>query len=182
MQKQPLSTGEKKTVTSNKAKLAFDLLEKEMEALSSVESNAFKGGYVSGWSDCVIEAISFATGRPYDEVYSAYGAFMSSSTGTHNSGYWQYDLVTNGVTFDNAAAFAQYMGLTNVGDTPHGASGYSVSGDQSVAFLNNGGGNGHAIVLTGNASSGQYYYYDPQSGVTGTISKTDPRIIGTYGY
>lgn len=84
--------------------------------------------------------------------------------------------------YSNASSFAEYMGLTNVGDRPQGSSSQSISGDQSVAFLDYGNGSGHAVVLTGNAGPGSYYYYDPQNGTTGTLSANDPSIMQTYGY
>ncbi len=55
------------------------------------------------------------------------------------------------------------MGFKSEGDTPERSNGFCVSGDQSVAILDLGSGNGHAIVLTGNASATHYNYYDPQS-------------------
>lgn len=169
-----------------KLKLAFEQLEKELFPISSIEMNSFKGGTSTGISqfglnDCVIHAIAFATGLDYNQVLDRYGIWRSNSTG-NSSGAEEFNAVFGGITNDVAANFAQYMGLTNAGDDPQGPTGYSVMGDQSVAFLNNGDGTGHAIVLTGNASSTHYYYYDPQNGTTGTIRKLDPMIVGTYGY
>lgn len=162
--------------------LAFEQLEAEMELITKDELTELKGGddpFIP--SDCVFQAIAFATGRTVTEVLVAYGNHVNSSTGTTGiSG--MIDGFANGVTPENAAWLANNFGLTNEGDTPTGASGSSFMGDQSVAFLNNGSGNGHAIVLTGNANYGEYYYHDPQTGTNGTISKTDPRIMGTYGY
>lgn len=166
---------------NNKAKLAFEMLEQEMEVIGRGNLENFKGGN-GPLNDCVIEAIAFATGRSYNEVLDAYGSFMSTSTGSGSSGSWEFDIVLNGTSVANAAAFAQHMGLTNVGDTPEGANGYSVFGDQSVVFLDYGEGNGHAVVITGNQDAFNYYYYDPQNGVTGTIAKNSSQIIGSFGY
>lgn len=165
----------------NKAKLAFELLEQEMEVVYKEDLIQFVGGSGGFNSDCVIEAIAFATGKSYNEVLDAYGSFMLSATGTGSSGNWEMDAVVNGVSLDAASLFAQHMGLTHEGDTPQGSGGMSYIGDQSVAFLKIGS-SGHAVVLTSNASSTEYYYYDPQNQTTGTISKDDPSLVQTYGY
>ncbi len=172
------STAADKAARRNKARLAFDSLEKEMETLTPQQANETKGG--SGWGDCVIEAIAFATGMDYNDVLDAYGQYMASTYGG-NAGAYELDIAFNGISAGIAGSFAQTMGLSNSGDTPQGPSGYSVSGDCSVAFLS-AGGSGHAVVLTGNASATEYYYYDPQNHVTGTISKSSASIVGTYGY
>lgn len=167
----------------NRAKLAFDLLEQEMEVLTSKQTNEFKGGQTTGFNDCVIEAISYATGLSYNQVLDAYGAFKETTTGVSgSSGAWEYNAISNGVNYTDACAFAVHMGLTNSGDVPQGANGTTQTGDQSVAYLDYGNGNGHAIVLTGNANNNDYSYYDPQNNVWGTISKNDPRFMQTFGY
>jgi len=171
----------------NKQTLAFDQLEAEMELITKDELLGYKGGDGSGMpADCVFQAVAFATGRSVEEVTAAYGTYKANSTGFGNvtgaSGVYEFLGTTQGLSIEDGVWLAHNFGLTNDGDTPQGATGTSMMGDQSVAFLDNGNGNGHAIVLTGNASYTDYYYYDPQSQTTGTISKTDPRIIGTYGY
>jgi hypothetical protein len=168
-----------------KLKLAFDQLEQEMQLIHSSNLDNYKGGdSPPSWGDCVFHAIAFATGQSYQQVYNTFGTWAMTQSGWNatNSGVNSGYVVAFGMNPVTAGNFAQYMGLNNVGDTPHGPSGYSVSGDVSVAYLNYGDGVGHAVVLTGNASGNSYYYYDPQNNVTGTISATDPRIIGTYGY
>ncbi len=62
-----------------------------------------------------------------------------------------------------------------------GPNGMSTSGDQSIVLTHDGF-SGHVRVLTGNASAKNYYYYDAQTGTTGTIAKTDSTIRGTFGY
>lgn len=167
-----------------KSKLAFEELEKEMELLLPNLQRELKGGY-SGTlpGDCMIEAVAFATGKSYNEVLDDFGTWAASQSGWNsNPAVNELMVVNSGMDGTSAAGFAQFMGLTKAGDVPEGPNGYSVSGDQSVAFLDLGGGSGHAIVLTGNANLGEYSYYDPQNGTTGTISKNDSRFAGTYGY
>ncbi|WGQ14515.1 hypothetical protein [Sphingobacterium faecium] len=171
---------------TKKARLAIEALEAELQVIELKTLNEILGGVNFGNNDCVIQAIAAATGRRYDYVLSQYGTFMAERNGMSHipgaSGMYEYTGSSTGVNSTDAGAFAAFMGLTRQGDVPTGSSGMSMNGDQNVAFLNLGGGNGHAIVITGNASSSSYYYYDPQAGTTGTISKNDSRIMGSWGY
>jgi len=167
-----------------KLKLAFEQLEQEMQLIHTNELGTYKGGDPGFGNDCVFYAISFATGLSYQAVSNSFGTWAMTQSGWNhtNSGVNSGIAQINGIDPVTAGNFAQYMGLNHVGDRPVGPSGVSVSGDVSVAYLNLGSGLGHAIVLTGNASGNNYYYYDPQNNVTGTIAKNDPSIIATYGY
>lgn len=163
--------------------IALDLLENELLKLSPIELESCVGGSGSFGSfqdaDCVYQAIAFATGQSVDDVKHGYENMMKGMYGS--TGYGELGGFV-GIDSYHAGLLAQYMGLTNTGHVPSGSTGSSWNGDQSVAFLNYGNGTGHAIVLTGLASYNTFYYYDPQTGATGTISRTDGRFSGTYGY
>lgn len=171
-----------------KTKTALELLEKEVTKLTDSEAMSATGGDSNDPSDCVYQAIAFATGKSMDEIRLSYGSYLNniySALGAsgHSDAYWADLFYNGGVPINDVAWLAYSFGLTKVGDTPSGASGYSFAGDQSVAIIASTlYRTAHAVVLTGNADAYSYYFYDPQDGTTGTIPKDDPTLYATYGF
>ena len=170
-----------------KTKTALELLEKEVTKLTRSEALSATGGNALP-NDCVFQAIAFAAGKTFEEVKLFFGQhieeqYVANGGPSKGGDYWGNVYANVGLNEADSAWLAYQFGLTNVGDRPEGATGFSYAGDQSVALLYNYyTGKGHAIVLTGNASGGNYYYYDPQKNITGTISQNDPRFIQSFGF
>ncbi len=167
-----------------KTKLAFEELEKELSLMSLSQMFNVLGGFSFGsGNDCVIYAIAFATGKSYEDVNESFGDFYAKKnniSGIDGSKEIGKLIASNsGIDFGLATEFANSMGLySNSGVS--GDADLSTSGNMSVVFLDNGNGNGHAIVVTAHDGKSGFYYHDPQNGTNGMLANNDPRIAGFF--
>ncbi|MDR6339105.1 hypothetical protein HNQ91_002156 [Filimonas zeae] len=164
---------------TKKVRLAFEMLESEMEKISGEELSGFKGG--DGWGDCVFQSISFATGLSVSQIQQAYADHINTYGWSSQTAYNYVGI--QGVSGSDVAWLMSQYGLSS-GYYSTGGYNTSSSGDAGILLIDLDG-NGtpdHAINVTGNANSTGYYTYDAQSSSGGTISMNDPRIVGSYGF
>lgn len=162
--------------------LAFELLEKEMEMVLAQEMESLKGG--DGINDCVFQSVAFITGRSVMDVQADYAIFYNQKAHDMGlSGVWNIDAATSGVYGVQSSYINEFLSQYAItpGYSTHGtAYGQSSSGSMGLILISTSNGNGHAMDITGMANSSTFYYYDAQNQTTGTISTTDPRIVGIY--
>lgn len=163
----------------NKAKLAFEMLEKEMETLTRIQaSEILAGDGLSGYylpnGYCVFNCISYifnngSTGNAQYYVgqfesyygntaqYSSTGELLGySMTGNQLMTMLESNLEGSGASF--GVVYLSSTGITN-----------SLTGGASVmAILPNAGPNGemHAVIITEVNTDGTFTYYDPTAGNT----------------
>ncbi|WP_398453332.1 hypothetical protein AB3466_17805 [Sphingobacterium thalpophilum] len=163
-----------------KTKLAFEELERELSLISIAQMfNVLGGTSFGSGNDCVLYAIAFATGKSYQEVYDAFGAYAANEKGWGKiegaSGVFALIGSNSGIDLNLAIGFANSVGFGSSGDLS-GDANTSTSGNVAVVYLDYGNGNGHAVVVTAHDGVSGYYYHDPQNGTNGMLSKNDPRI------
>jgi len=173
---------------NHKGKLAFEMLEKEMEGVLVQEMEQLKGGAsLGGPNDCVFQSIGFIESKSVQQIQDEYITYYNhavdvkygaaSGATLHISGNFSGYL---GVQEEFVSGFFMQYGLHS-GYTSTAPVGQFSSGTQGILLLETSGNSGHAIDILGMESSGVYKTYDPQTCTFGAVSKSDPSIFGTYG-
>lgn len=144
----------------------IDEIRKEMPVLSREEQRMVSGG---DGTDCFFQSISMLTGQSVESVTNDYVSYYAQKHNLNMAGA-AFAVYRDGFSSEDMDWAMQHYGLSP---------GYSSCGDAGLGILKEGE-CGHAVVITGEASDTEYYYYDPQNKVCGTISKNDPRINSTY--
>ena len=181
---------------NNKAKLAFDMLEKEMTLLSIDELNGFMGGQgPNGY--CLFNAMNYYAerykGTLYEpdylfEKYKQRGVldFSGQRRVTYasptSSGILPTELLSVNVNNRIAVEELSSIGINayaingNVGERAQGMNLALGRGDTVMTTLRSEGPNGevvsHDIVITGRNANGQYMYIDPTDQANNSPSQT----------
>lgn len=165
---------------SNKAKLAFDLLEQEMEVFSREEQRAVFGGYDPS-TDCFFRCLGWISAMYgnqdhdanfYSRAYSSYCSWDYPSTGAMEVGeVWNF----TGNYFNTANLNQNVPGnLENWINNPSGD-------NHMIATYRTASGGLHAVAVT-SISGGRCYYYDPQNDVKLSRPISDmSSFYGIYG-
>lgn len=152
----------------------IDEIRKEMPVLSREEQRMVSGG---DGTDCFFQSISMLTGQSVESVTNDYVSYYAQKHNLNMAGA-AFAVYRDGFNSEDMDWAMQHYGLSpgysSCGDYDH-----STCGDAGLGIFKEGE-CGHAVVITGEASDTEYYYYDPQNKVCGTISKNDPRINSTY--
>ena len=173
---------------NNKAKLAFDMLEKEMTLLSIDELNGFMGGEgPNGY--CLFNAMNYYAERykgtlyEPDDLFEKYkqrgvldfsGQRRVTYASPTSSGILPTELLSVNVNVNNRIALEE---LASIGVKAYGIEGATSSergqgiltalgrGDTVMTSIISGGPNGvqvsHDIIITGRDAFGQFLYIDP---------------------
>lgn len=154
-----------KKLKFNKAKLAFDMLEKEMKLISKHESSQYVGGDPLPQGYCFFNAMSYILDGNSNSAtfyYDTYAANNEVSTGTGSSGAWGIEM-SYGDMLDSLDTWS-YGGasLLTGGDIFNTIS----QGNDEVMMVYKSGSVQHAVVVTGMASTGGGVdYIDPTTGL-----------------
>lgn len=152
----------------------IDEIRKEMPVLSREEQRMVSGG---DGTDCMFQSIHMLTGQSIESITNEYVSYYAKKNQMSEAAA-AFDIYRNGFNSADMDWVEQRYGLSpgysSCGDYDH-----STCGDAGLGIVGEGS-YGHAIVITGEASDTEYYYYDPQNKVCGTIAKDDPKILATY--
>lgn len=168
-----------------KAKLAFKMLEQEIELLTKTEMQSSVGGSVyyggsgysggsgyvggSGPTDCVFQTMAYMSQRMGQNYSLEYIQFLYEQN---------FGSIANGVPLGNINSFLDYVFNIQVFDSCN--SNGNVSSGNIFCFYNTGEiGNQHAVSLQSiNQNNGTAQVYDAQAGINRTISLDS--IYGSY--
>lgn len=171
---------------TTKAKLAFDMLEKEMEVISLEQMGLFKGGYDSNsynsngsnppGRDCFFYAFSGLLGQmgmntsptALEELYNAKYGSHASDGGVPVSREKEF----MSAYFAGCGVVVQNAGLSDY-DSDFFKSQLAM-GHKFIANIDNHDGTVHAVTITGIDSDGNYLYVDGQNNnLPGSVAPSD---------